>query len=107
MARTNEKRTTLHEWDDINVKVNYFWAADDKMIRWDDQVTLPAGWLHAKVRIDLLEFTENLEGLGISHDFHVSQLYINDEFIGELFSVKLEESKVSTYLKCEVVVGAG
>lgn len=107
MARTNEKRTTLHEWDDVNVKVNYFWAADDKMIRWDDQVTLPAGWLHAKVRIDLLEFTENLEGLGISHDFHISQLYINDEFIGELFDVKMENGEASTYLKCEVVVGAG
>lgn len=105
--RTNEKRTTIHEWDDINVKVNYFWAEDDKMVKCNDQVPLPIGWLHAKVRIDLLEFTENFEGLGISHDFHISQLYINDEFIGELFEVKMENSEVSTYLRCDVVIGAG
>jgi hypothetical protein len=105
--RTNEKVTTIHEWDDINVKVNYFWAEDDKMVKCNDQVPLPVGWLHAKVRIDLLEFTENLEGLGISHDFHISQLYINDEFIGELFEIKMEEGASSTYLRCDVVIGAG
>ena len=105
--RTNEKRTTIHEWDDINVKVNYFWAEDDKMVKCNDQVPLPVGWLHAKVRIDLLEFTENLDGLGISHDFHISQVYINDEFIGELFEIKMEEGASSTYLRCDVVIGAG
>lgn len=105
--RTNEKRTPIHEWDDINVKVDYFWAEDDKMTKCNDQVPLPIGWLHAKVRIDLLEFTENFESLGVTKDFKTSQLYINDEFIGELFDVKLEEGESSTYLKCEVVVGAG
>lgn len=105
--RTNEKRTTIHEWDDINVKVNYFWAEDDKMVKCNEQVPLPVGWLHAKVRIDLLEFTEDLDGLGISHDFHISQVYINDEFIGELFEVKMEEGASSTYLRCDVVIGAG
>lgn len=107
MARTNEKRTTVHEWDDVNVKVDYFWAEDDKMIKCNDQVPLPIGWLHAKVRVDLLEFTENFEGLGITKDFRASQLYINDEFIGELFDIQLEAGETSTYLKCEVIVGAG
>lgn len=30
--RTNEKRTTLHEYSDCTIKVNYFWSADDKVI---------------------------------------------------------------------------
>lgn len=107
MARTNEKRTIIHEWDDVNVKVDYFWAEDDKMIKYNDQVPLPIGWLHAKVRVDLLEFTENFESLEITKDFRVSQLYINGEFIGELFDIQMEAGEVSTYLKCEVIVGAG
>lgn len=104
MARTNEKCTTVHEWDDLNVKVNYFLAAEDKLINCDNQANLPVGWLHAKVRIDLLEFTENREDLGISEDFHVSQLYINDEFIGALFDVKMEDGETSKYLKCDIVI---
>jgi len=105
--RTNEKRTTVHEWDDINVKVNYFWAENDKMIKWEGQVPLPTAWLHAKVRVDVLEFTENFESLGLSKDFRASQLYINNEFIGELFDIQMEAGASSTYIRCDVVIGAG
>ena len=107
MARTNEKRTTIHDWDDLNVKVNYFWAAEDKLINWNGQVNLPVGWLHAKVRIDLLEFTENFESLGVSKDFKVCQLYVNEQFIGELFDTNMIEVETVSYLKCDVVVGCG
>lgn len=103
MSRTNEKRTTLQEHEDANVKVSYFWAGKDKLIPWDKEVSLPNAWIHSKVRVDLLEFTEEFEGLGKTMDFKVLQLYINDEFIGELFDIDQTEK----VLKCDVVVGAG
>lgn len=105
--RTNEKRTTLHEWDDMNVKVRYFWAEDDKMTNCTDSVELPVGWLHAKVRLDLLEFTETFENLGLTKDFQASQLYINEEFIGEVFEVTIKEGEKAPYLLCDVIIGCG
>ena len=108
MSRTNEKRTTLQDFEDISVKVNYFWASkEDGLVPWDTEVTLPNGWLHAKARVDLLEFTECFEELGKTMDFKTLQLYVNDEFIGELVSAHEEETKVGMLLKCSVVVGAG
>lgn len=107
MGRTNEKKTTVHEFDDVTVKVKYFWAGEDKLIPFDTEVTLPNAWIHAKARIDLLEFTENFEGLGMSKDFKVLQLYVNDEFVGELFSIQDRETDLGLMLEAEVVVGAG
>lgn len=105
--RTNEKRTTLHEYSDCHVKVNYFWCTDDKVINWNDQVTLPKVWLHAKARLDLLEFTEEFEGLGTTKDFSVFELYLNDQFIGELIEAGMVNQETIEYLKCEVAVGYG
>lgn len=34
--RTNEKTTPLQEFEDINVRVDYFWATDDKLVNWND-----------------------------------------------------------------------
>ena len=107
MARTNEKRTTLHEYSDCTIKVNYFWSADDKVINWNDQVTLPKLWIHSKARIDLLEFTEEFEGLGKTMDFKVCELYINDQFIGEIMEAGLANRDGTEYLKCDVAVGYG
>lgn len=105
--RTNEKRTTLQEWTDMNVKVRYFWAEDDKMTNCTDSVELPVGWLHAKVRIDLMEFTETFESLELTKDFQTTQLYINDEFVGELFEAAFKEGEKASYLLCDVVIGCG
>lgn len=99
--RTNEKVTTLQEYDDINVRADYFWAKDDKLINWNDETDLPIGWLHAKVRLDQLEFTETFETLDKTMDVKVHRLYINDEFIGELIGVGV----VKDVLKCAVLVG--
>ena len=84
---TNEKTTTLQEFEDINVRADYFWATDDRLVNWNDQVNLPIGWLHAKVKIDLLEFTETYEELDKTMDLRVQRLYINEEFIGELIGI--------------------
>jgi hypothetical protein len=99
--RTNEKTTVLSEFSDINVKADYFWATDDKLVNWNDQVNLPVGWLHAKVRVDLLEFTETFEELDKSMDVAIQRLFINDEFIGELVGIAV----VKDILKCAVLVG--
>jgi hypothetical protein len=103
--RTNEKATTLQEFKGFTVKVRYFWATDDKMIRYDEGAHLPVGWINSNVRIDLLEFTETFEELDKSMDVKVQRLYINDEFIGELFDVDLEETEHGLILKCDVIIG--
>jgi hypothetical protein len=108
--RTNEKTTTLASREDVNVRVDYFWIDHEhegKLINWTDQVELPIGWLHANVRIDLLEFTEHFEGLDRTQDFKVPQLYINEEFIGELLGTKLKHVDGREVLKCAVAVGCG
>lgn len=99
--RTNEKITTMQEFEDINVRADYFWATDDKLVNWNEQVNLPIGWLHAKVRVDLLEFTETFEELSKSMDIAIQRLYINDEFIGELVGIGIVEG----IMKCAVLVG--
>lgn len=103
--RTNEKRITINEWPDVNIRADYFWATDDRLVNWNDQVNLPVGWLHAKARLDLLEFTETFENLDKSMDVAVFQLYINDEFIGELSNIEEKKTEHGTILKCAVVVG--
>ena len=102
--RTNEKTTTLLEFEDINVKARYF-TAGDKMVDVTADAQLPVGWLHAKVKVDLLEFTETFETTHTAMDVRVARLYVNDEFIGELFDVKQEETKFGPLIKCEVIVG--
>ena len=103
--RTNEKTTPLQEFDDINIRVDYFWATDDKLVNWNDQVDLPIGWLHAKVKIDLLEFTEVFEELDKTFDAKVQRLYINEEFIGELIGIDVVKGETGYIFKCAVCVG--
>jgi hypothetical protein len=102
--RTNEKTTPIHEWDDVNVKARYF-TAGEKMVDVTADTQLPVGWIHSKVRMDLLEFTETFENTGTALDIRVVRLYINDEFIGELFDVKQEQTDHGLLIKCEVIVG--
>ena len=108
MSRTNEKRTTLHEYEDCSISVDYFWASEeDGLILWNTEVNLPTGWIHSKVRVDLFEFTENFESLEKAMDFKTLQLYINDAFIGELVDIREEPTDKGLILRCSVVVGAG
>lgn len=103
--RTNEKVTPLQEFDDINVRVDYYWATDDKLVNWNDQVDLPIGWLHAKVKTDLLEFTEVFEELDKTMDLKVQRLYINEEFIGELIGIGITKGETGPIMRCAVCAG--
>ena len=107
MSRTNEKRTTLQEFEDATIKVNYFLVEHDKLTPCNQLVPLPGGWIHCKARVDLLEFTEHFEALDTTKDFKTFQLYINDEFIGELIDVQEEDTVNAKLIKCSVVVGVG
>lgn len=102
--RINEKTTPIHEWDDVNVKAKYF-TAGEKMVDVTADVSLPVGWIHSKVRMDLLEFTETFETTHTAMDVRIVRLYVNDEFIGELFDVKQEQTDRGLLIKCEVIVG--
>lgn len=108
MSRYNEKRTTIHEYEDINVKVRYLWLADNKVLDVSESLGRPFGWLHSKVRVDLYEFTEHFESMDQDLDVKVLQLFINDEYVGELNTV---EEKVTDYnqmiLSCGVIIGNG
>lgn len=57
--------------------------------------------------MDLLEFTETFDSLDKTANFAVAQLYINEEFIGELFNIEEKETEHGTMLKCVVIVGYG
>ena len=108
MSRTNEKRTTIHKYEDANVLINYVWANDDELIDWNDEVDdLLRAYLHAKVRVDLLEFTENFEALDKTVDFQAFQLYINGEFLGQLANIEEKEITHGPLVICTVIVGAG
>lgn len=102
--RTNEKTTPLYECEDANVKVRYY-VGGDKMVDVTADSHLPVGWLHSKVRLDLLEFTETFENTDKTLDVKVARLYINEEFIGELFDMKQEETEFGLLLRCDVVIG--
>jgi hypothetical protein len=107
MSRTNEKRTVVHEYNDLSVVVSYFWVDGEQLTDITSEVDLPEAWIHAKARVDLLEFTENFESLGNSMDFKTLQLYVNDEYVGELLEIKEDTGKFGSILKCKVAVGAG
>ena len=102
--RTNEKVTPLYEWDDVNVKVRYY-VGGDKMVDVTADAHLPVGWLHSKVRIDRLEFTETFENTDATLDVKADRLSINDEFIGELFEITAEETEFGLLIKCNVMIG--
>lgn len=105
-SRTNEKQTTIQEFDDASVKVNYFSIEDEDLTPCGQAGHLLGGWIHCKVRIDLLEFTEWTEALERLVDFKIFQLYVNDEFIGELINVRDEATPHGIVLFCSVVVDA-
>ena len=105
--RTNEKVTVLASLDNAKVRVDYFCLSDGKPILWNDQVNLPIGWLHAKVKVDLLEFTEQAENQDSSMDVKVCRLHINDAFIGEVLGAEVKETDSGPFIKYKVAVCYG
>lgn len=105
MTRTNEKTTPLHTINDINVKVAYFLIKESKLVRCTVPIG-PEGWLHAKVKTDLYEFTEVFEEDNKSVDVQMQRLYINDKLIGELLDVAFAEAESGLILKCNVCIAS-
>lgn len=102
--RTNETITPLREWNDINVKVKYFVSNGDMRTLEEVDASsagLPIAWIHSKVRMDLLEFTEVSEEDNKSVRFAVCRIFINDTFLGGL--AEFEEEDEST-IKCSIII---
>jgi len=102
--RTNEQVATVYEHKDVSVKVDYFLANEDKMVCCNETAEHPTAWIHADVKVDLLTFTETFEGLDKSMDLTVCRLYINDEFIGEIFDSEMYEAENGTVFKYSVIL---
>ena len=102
--RTNETTTPIREWDDINIKVKYFISKGDMRTLEEVDASsagLPIAWIHSKVKMDLLEFTEVSEEDNKSVRFAVCRLFINDAFIGGLAEIKEEDEFT---IKCSVII---
>ena len=102
--RTNETITPIREWDDINVKVKYFISKGDMRTLEEvdaSSVGLPIGWIHSKVKIDLLEFAEVSEEDNKSARLAVFRLFINNTFIGGLAEINEEDECT---IKCSVII---
>ncbi len=102
--RTNEMVTPVYEREDVSVKVDYFMAGKDKMVCCNDTAEYPTAWIHAKVKVDLLTFTETFEGLEKTMDVGVCRLYVNDTFIGEIFDSATSETENGIIYKYNVVL---
>lgn len=99
--RTNE--TVVNEYSDINVVVNYFHITKDGK-RNSKYTQLPCGWLHAKVRVSLLEHAEPIDDSEHTLNKVRCQFYVNDELIGELIEVSFKEINDTRILKCAVAI---
>lgn len=102
-SRTNEKKETIQKFDNIDLKVEYFWDSHGKLIKWKESAD---EWTNVNVEIILYSFTENIADN--SYDFENRQLVVNGKVIsGDLHDVTINKSGNKTTLYCRVVVGWG
>ena len=107
LARTNEQTEVLKEWDNIRVRLNFYWNAHGKRILWNDSVEEQKNYSRAKVRIEKYSFTENYEYSG-SHDFEVWRLYVNDRLIaGDVTHFRWTEDEDKVVKSCSIKLDCG
>ena len=105
-SRTNEKKETLQKFNNIDLKVDYFWDSHGKLIDWNESVDSPTEWSNVDVEIILYSFTENLSGT--TYDFVNRQLVVDGKVIsGDLLKATINKSGNKTTLHCRMVVGWG
>lgn len=102
-SRTNEKKETIQKFDNIDLKVEYFWDSHGKLIKWKESAD---EWTNVNVEIILYSFTENIADN--SYDFENRQLVVDGKVIsGDLHDATINKSGNKTTLYCRVVVGWG
>ena len=102
-TRTNETKTTVNQYSNVDVVVNYFWDDHDRLICWDAFVESPKRFYNANVKIVKYSFTENIGES--TFNMEALQLFVNDQCIpGDVVGTTLEKDNK---LICHVVVGWG
>ena len=105
-SRTNEKKETLQKFNNVDLKVDYFWDSHGKLINWNESVDSPTKWTNVNVEIILYSFTENISDN--AYDFVNRQLVVNGKVIsGDLLDGTISKFGNKTTLYCRVVVGWG
>ena len=105
-SRTNEKKETLQKFNNVDLKVDYFWDSHGTLINWNESVNSPTEWTNVNVEIILYSFTENFSDT--AYDFVNRQLVVNGKVIsGDLLDGTINKFGNKTTLHCRVVVGWG
>lgn len=107
VSRTNVKSEVLAEYENVILKVDYFWNSHGKLVLWNDCVEDPTYWSMANVKIVSYSFTEHL--LNRDFDFDFRQLWVNGKQIsGDVMSCKIKTDFIgATTIYCRVAVGWG
>lgn len=103
MTVTNEKIKVLAKYENINLKVDYFWDSHDQLILNNDFAEDPTSWTN--VDVEILE--EHIPVFGF--EYVERQLYVDGKPInGEVNSYCKEYNPDGTcYVYCSVIVGWG
>lgn len=108
-TRTNERILTLAEYDNVNLKVSYYWDSHGKLVNWNDLVNKPKFWSCVKVRIDECSYSQTFDFMDKTMDFKDINLYVNDELISsDVVEVSRRRSKDGTVtVYCKIIIGWG
>jgi hypothetical protein len=103
-SRTNEKKETIQKFDNIDLKIEYFWNSHGKLVKWKESAD---EWSNVNVEIILYSFTENISDN--AYDFVSRQLLVDGKYVisGDLFDAVINKFGNKTTLYCRVVVGWG
>lgn len=107
VKRTNEKVELLKAWENIKVRLNFYWNSHGKRILWNDSVKEQKNYSKANVRIEKFSFTEHFEYTG-PQDFETWRLYINDRLIaGDVTNFRWVEDEDGIVRSCSIKLDCG
>lgn len=107
VCRTNECKEVFAEYNNVILKVDYFWNSHGELINWNENVEDPTFWSSVDVKLQKYTFTEHL--LNRDFDFEVHQLLVDGKLIGgDVISHKVTKDFLGVEtVYCRVAVGWG
>ena len=107
--RTNEKIVTIAEYENVNLRVSYYWDSHGKLDNLTRHIEQPTYWSDVKVRVDEYSFSQTFDFLNKTMHFKERQLYVNDELIsGDVVDMSRRTDRNGTVtVYCKLVIGWG